>query len=294
MKEVIIFLSFFLITGSSFSQNIRKSVKNFWWRIEENCFAGTSISRHNGLFMSTANNNRVGSIYTIRRSLGGRMLKADPYRPYDELRKLYINYPDPSVNPSVVSKCAFELKLTGDDTIRISDKIPELAGLGSIDAELLRILKSSSILKVAMDSWGYDAISRGSIEDFFSSNFLDNSVNSLRNGKRYVVLTALWVEGVKIDFNLDKNTATRVKALVETNLTALKEAGITLDLRNETVLATSINYDHRFYPFFQFGRITREGEVKTLVDTVLEEVDFSEFNSDSTAYDTRISMDPVN
>jgi hypothetical protein len=68
---------------------INRKVIRMWWDIKDVAFAGTNITRRNGMFMSSANKIPVGSVYDIKKNIVGVLTGEDLVFSYDNLKERY-------------------------------------------------------------------------------------------------------------------------------------------------------------------------------------------------------------
>ena len=279
MKKVFAFIVCILVTTFSFSQKIEKTVKKYWWDVQQACFTGTSVTKTNGMFMSTAQNIPVGATFKLKKSICGKVNGASLDLTYASIKKELSCFPDKVDSATATPPCSFDLQNTRDYQLEIAAKLSDQSNIGKINADLQRILKEATALNLAITSWGFEILEQGKIELCFRSNYHNDFANFLRNGKRYIVLTAIWIDGIKLDYKLDNETITKIKTIYESNKQAFINAGVTLDFQSTTLLTSTFKYDQRFYPFYRFGRITKEGEIKGIVDVIIEEPNFLEYNN---------------
>lgn len=279
MKKLLSISVFLLIVSFSYSQNVEKNVKKFWWNVQEGCFTGQSITKKNSMFMSTAQKIPVGAIYNIHKSPGGRVKRTSLAFTHETVKQNLPCFPDSVGSASANPSCTFDLKADIDYQLEIAASLTDESNIGKINAEIQNILKKAIALKLSIDSWGFEIIEQGRVELCLSTNSDNTFVNNLRNGNRYIALAAIYVKGITLDYELDEATINKIKLIYDSNRDAFLKAGVTFSFQSNTNFTTSFKYDQKFYPFYRMGRITKSGEVK-MRETVIEEPDFTETNND--------------
>lgn len=267
-----------LFFNFGFSQNTEKTVKQFWWNVEQGCFTGTSISKKNGMFVSTANKIPVGSTYKVKKNLWGKIKGVSLDFTHKTIKEKLPSFPSKVDSASATPPCPFKLANTQDYQLDIAAKLVDQSNIGKINAEIQTAMKKATALELDINKWGFEILEQGKIELCLNENKSNSFTDILRSGNRYITLTAIWIEGVDLNYELDKETVSKIEAIYEANKKEFIEAGITFSFQSTTNFSTNFKYNERFYPFYRFGKLTKKGDIKGFMDVVIIEPDFSNFN----------------
>ena len=278
LTVLIILNVFFHNLGSC--QNTEKTVKRFWWNVKQGCFTGTSISKKNGMFVSTVNKIPVGSTYKVRKNLWGNVKGISLDFTHKSIIDKLPSFPSKVDSASTSQPCSFKLTNTQDYQVEIAAKLVDQTNIGKINTEIQTAMKKAVALELNIIKWGFEILEQGQIELCLSENKSNSFTNILRSGNRYITLTAIWIEGVDLKYELDKETVSKIEAIYEANKEEFIKAGVTFSFESLTNFSTKLKYYDRFYPFYRFGKITKEGEIKGIKDVIITEPDFIKFNEE--------------
>jgi hypothetical protein len=266
------------------SQATQKEVSKLWWDINESCFAGTSITKFNGLFMSTASRLRASSVLLLKKDLVTKITDKQLIFSHETMSKLP-GFPAIKDSLSADPPCEFTLDYTSSATLEVYGKLVDEANIGSINAELQSILKSAKTLKPKITRWGIDYLELGEVRFFLTEQLAKKNkyVMQITDGKHYLASFGVWVEGLTFSYEMNKETVNKIRVIYESNKDKFIEAGVKMDFSSETAFSTSMSFKKRFYPFLKFIRITKSGTIKLMgnktdVEMVeFEDADMSEF-----------------
>lgn len=283
-SSVIPGVAMMLISLSGFAQATQKEVSNLWWDINESCFAGTNITKFNGLFMSTANRLRTSSVFMLKKNLITKITDKQLIFSHETMAKLP-GFPPIKDSLSTDPPCGFTLDYTSSASLEVYGKLVDEANIGSINAELQSILKSAKTLKPQITKWGIDYLELGEVRFFLTEQLAKKNkyVMQITDGNHYLASFGVWVEGLTFSYEMNKETVNKIKVIYESNKEKFIEAGVKVDFSSETAFTTSMSFKKRFYPFLKFVKITKSGTIKVMKNKIdiemieLENEDLSEF-----------------
>lgn len=264
MKTILRLTTILIASNYCFSQNLDKETTDLWWNIYGGCFAGTHFKANNSLFMSTANKESSGSIFTLEKNFLGKIIDKGLTFNYKTLKEID-GFPSLwEDNQSATPPCNFVLSHSNSATIDIYGKLVDEANIGRINAELQTIIKKAKAQTLDIEKWGLDQIEEGklilALQDEVTRSY--KTLKLIKNGRQYVSTMGIWIEGVSFKYELDKETVTTIKAIYEAKEKEFLAAGVSFNFQSETDFSTNFNYKDRFYPFLKFKKIEVSGILK--------------------------------
>lgn len=263
---------------------IEKEIIQLWWNIASNCFAGTSLTKKNALFMSMGNRIPSGSIFSLKKNIFSTIVDKSLIFSYGTLTKID-GFPEiKNSNLTATPPCISNLQYASNTAIDIYGKLLDGMAIGKINAELETLLKKSKTLKINISQWGHDEIEEGVLEIFFQSQIAAQNpvINKVTNGEHYIATGGIWVKGMTFSYELDKDSVARIAAIYEQNKEIFMEFGVSINIASSTNLTTSFTYKELFYPFLKFRKIKKDGIIEGLVKAkalnnfVLDELDIQD------------------
>jgi len=261
MKTInfFLFLVSSIFTTGVFGQNLEKETTKLWWDIYGGCFAGTHFTKNNSLFMSTSNKVSAGSAFTLKKDLLSKIVDKGILFDYTSLKSIE-GFPVLKEDDDPAPPCSFTLDFASTTSIDVYAKLIDETNVGKISLDLQSILKKAKVLSPRIAKWGVDRIEEGQLILFLKRGLLEKNptVKLLTNGKTYIATEGIWIQGISFSYDLDQETAQKIKAIYESNKAELMGAGIKMDFTSQTNFSTSFNYTHKFYPFLKFKKIQRD------------------------------------
>lgn len=254
-------------------KNSSPSVK-LWWRINEQCFAPAGITKKNGR-VQLLRENVVGAIYSKDR--------IDPAYSYKTMKRSAENYPEQIVeNAPEIGGLPCNTIWSEVNTIQVdlfaNIQIDTNDEAAKALVELQTLLKNAKKLTLNIAEWGREYIESGLVLASIKQISDDDLQNEFLTGKLYVALSAVWVKGAKIVYDLDKEIVAKVNALYENNKVALAKAGLKFSFDSTESISTTFEYANKFYPVVRYGRITKRGTIKKSMpsqeELIIEDPDF--------------------
>ncbi len=246
-------------TSVAFGQNLEKETTKLWWDIYGGCFAGTHFTKNNSLFMSTSNKFSAGSVFKLKKDLLSKIVDKGLLFEYTTLKTIK-DFPLLMEDDDPAPPCTFSLDFASTTSIDVYAKLIDETNIGKISLDLQSILKKAKVLSPRVAKWGVDHIEEGQLILFLKREILKKNptVQLLTDGKSYIATEGIWIQGISFLYDLDQETAQKIKAIYESNKAELIGAGIKMDFTSQTSFTTSFNYTHKFYPFLKFKKIQRD------------------------------------
>jgi hypothetical protein len=163
-------LTMLITTTSTFSQNLNKEVNKLWWDICQTCFNGAGITKTNGLFMSTANKDSAGFIYTLKKNLSKRIIKRQYRFSYMTLKSAMADMSKIKRKPLIQTPCPFTLNFTKSQDLEVFGQFIDASNVNKVSAELQNYLKKAKSLEIDITTWGLDKVEVGQFEIFLQNN----------------------------------------------------------------------------------------------------------------------------
>ena len=266
---------------------LNRKVRRMWWDIKDVAFVGSNISRKNGMFMSAANSIPVGSIYDMKKNFLGNFSDENLVFSQETLTEKYNNYPE-ILTDSAKPSTSFTLDSSNETGLEILASMVDSTDVADISAELSTIIKNAKKVVVNINQWGVDYIEEGEVSVFLTAmtNKGDARIKQILDGDNYVATRGIWIKGMSFESNVDQETITKIKAIVETQKADLVNANIDLNIKSELSIDIDFNFDKKFYPFFKFRKIKFEKKEDYYLlasvdlpdnDVMLDDVDFTEY-----------------
>ncbi|MEM6380043.1 MAG: hypothetical protein AAF705_17750 [Bacteroidota bacterium] len=209
--------------------DLRKEVSKLWWSINDACFTGAGIKKSNGMFMSTANDFPVGSIYDIGKNFWGTLNKQNLF--FDQ-RKLAEDFPDyPTVAPEGNPErppASFEIGQNNAAGLELFGNVVDQTTIGQISAEIAANIQKSTLKTVKIDAWGIDIIPAGEVKIFFQKHIDSDNVRikEILKGGKFIAIQGIWIKGISFESGLDKKVMAELQAIYEAKKPDFLDAGI--------------------------------------------------------------------
>ena len=249
-----------------------------WWEFAEQCFPETNISDTTTLFISCDNNHYSGSIYKRRENNVGRMLHPILIFDYDNIKKKYPDYPNvkSELRKSTKKFRLEESKVYQADFIGgILNKCKKLKARPKLFQQLTTLTAKS----IELTNWGVQSIAKQEFIDFAKEYKSDDFIKELRNGERYFVTEAIYINAFKVSYTSISQSIKNIDSIYNYNAEELKKSGVELLRTSDTNIILSIKKTETIYPFLVFAKINPKIGAKSLKDGSLSKPDFVRYNN---------------